>query len=394
MPAQPHLPPPVPHSAGPVAAQPIAGGMTLLERSAALATVAARSNEQEQNSRSTKTQKLYAGDWRHFEAFCRMYELPPLPAEPDTVRLYLTDMSMQVHADGSFCFSPATMSRRLAAIGHEHKKLGLEGFGKHPRIAPVLAGIRRERTVRQRRMEPLLLDDVRTLLDAMDFLSWPDALYSARDSFVLLAGFAGAFRRSEVAVLNFGQVTHHRHDGLHVRLLESKTDQGGHGATIALPYGQQSQTCPPCAWMRWALLLRANEKGGRPALMKQVYAGLPETGPAAGEHICRSFPRIEVDDDAPLVRAIRRGGHLGEEAVTGHALHNMIKRRAAASGYDTTEIGFHSLRAGFVTQARRNGADARSIRLQTRHGSDAMVDVYDREYIPLAGGNAVLKLGL
>ena len=83
------------------------------------------------------------------------------------------------------------------------------------------------------------------------------------------------------------------------------------------------------------------------------------------------------------------GGH-----ISGAALNDMLKRRLKQAGYDPTPYSAHSLRAGMVTQARRNGASAREIRLQTRHGSDAMVDVYDREWMPLTKENAVWKLGL
>ncbi len=103
-------------------------------------------------------------------------------------------------------------------------------------------------------------------------------------------------------------------------------------------------------------------------------------------------PVPELPDRMALLRGIRRGGVLGDGAVTEDALHAMVGRRAAAAGL-VGPVGFHSLRAGFVTTARRNGADHRAVRRQTRHSSDAMVELYDRDHTPLAG-NAVTTLGL
>lgn len=251
----------------------------------------------------------------------------------------------------------------------------------------VVNGIKRERQHRSRRMRPLLLDDIRTILAQLSYSAWPHGVSAIRDAFALLAGFAGAFRRSELAALTTDAVTWHPHDGLHVYLAMSKTDQTGQGATVALPYGRNPGTCVVCAWVRWLTVLAAAEHG-RPALMSAVRAVPPWD---EWQHVCRDGAP-PVPARMPLLRAVLRGGRLAPTGITGDALHVMIKRRAATAGFGQ-DVGFHSLRAGFVTQARRNGADPRAIRRQTRHGSDAMVEVYDREYVPLAG-NAVLELGL
>ncbi len=268
-------------------------------------------------------------------------------------------------------------------------------------------------------MRPLLLDDLRTLLAGIEHSRWPGGLTAARDSFVLLAGFAGALRRSELAALT--SLIWHPADGLHLRIRASKTDQDAAGATIVLPYGRNAGTCPPCAALRWLRLLDAAAHG-RPALMRAVLqtppgpeqdhlyphsdgsaqgaadtvAGRPGerpegSGASAAGPACRA-PVPELPAGMPLLRAVRKGGTLADMAVTGDALHAMIGRRATAAGL-AGPIGFHSLRAGFVTQARRAGADHRAVRRQTRHSSDAMVEAYDRDHTPLAG-NAVTSLGL
>jgi len=279
-------------------------------------------------------------------------------------------------------------------------------------------------------MRPLLTDDIKTLLAQMEASQWPGGLTAARDGLVLLAGFAGALRRSELAALTIGDLTWHPADGLHLRIRASKTDQDAAGATIVLPYGRHPQTCPPCAALRWLRLLDAAARG-RPALMRavlstpawpdwthlyphptpttagddipasaaepvnpagdQAAARAADPGASAQSPACRA-PVPELPVGMPLLRAIGKGGRLAGTAVTGDALHAMIKRRGRAAGL-AGPIGFHSLRAGFVTAARRAGADHRAVRRQTRHSSDAMVEAYDRDHTPLAG-NAVTTLGL
>jgi len=331
------------------------------------------------------------------------------------VRLYLTDLEAAITETRTETgaglyrpvYQPATLARRLAAIAAAHRDAGHPSPTRDPAVAAVLTGIRRARAHPPRRMRPLLLDDLRTLLTAMDCSRWPGGLAAVRDSFVLLAGFAGALRRSELAALRIADLHWHPADGLHLRIRASKTDQDAAGATIVLPYGRHPQTCPPCAALRWLRLLDAATHDGRPALMRAVLAtppgpeqdhlyphpddphpddarpddaqpddpaqgsdapvGARVVGPGATAQspACRA-PVPELPAGMPLLRAIRRGGTLADQAVTGDALHAMIGRRAAAAGL-AGPIGFHSVRAGFVTAARRNGADHRAVRRQTRH---------------------------
>jgi hypothetical protein len=122
-----------------------------------------------------------------------------------------------------------------------------------------LAGIRRIRRTPPVRRAPLLLGDIRGLVEWLELVAggWPAGVAARRDTALLLMGFAGAFRRSELVGLTVGGVTRHRADGLHVRLTRSKTDQEAQGRVVALPYGRDPATCPPCAWVRWTELLHA-----------------------------------------------------------------------------------------------------------------------------------------
>jgi site-specific recombinase XerD len=353
-----------------------------------IARLRQRAGTHAEHAVSAATRRAYDGDWRHFTAWCAAAGLESLPATGEAVCLYLTDMEAERHPDGAAVFSPATMSRRLAAITHAHRRAGYASPARDDTVRQVLSGITHERRHEPHRMRPLLLDDVRAILAGMNYTSWPDGLTAIRDGFAILAGFAGALRRSELAALTTADVTRHAADGLHVRIRASKTDQAGAGRTIALPHGEHPHTCPVCAYLRWMRVLSAAQHGPA-ALMHQVIT----TGPW-GEwgHVCEELTPAQPPD-GPLLPAVITGGRLAETAVSGDALYVMLTRRAATAGLDATNLGFHSLRAGFVTTARRNGADHRSVRRQTRHGSDAMVETYDREHAPLIG-NAVTKLGL
>ena len=260
---------------------------------------------------------------------------------------------------------------------------------------------------------PLLLADVRTLLAAMaaSMEAWPDAMAAHRDTALLLMGFAGAHRRSELTALRISDVTVHPADGLHVRVRSSKTDQEGHGTVRALPYGRDPKSCPPCALVRWRRLLLAYvvDNGGRPAVMTQLnHRGL------STEHICRGVDDtasntadLAADGDGStsagggggerwLFPTVHKTGQPSPKAMSEDAVAKMIQRRAAAAGYTAAQVdllGGHSLRSGFVTEAFRAGADAHSIMRQTGHRDPKMLEVYAREFAPLVG-NAVLKLDL
>jgi len=354
-----------------------------------LDSLAERADVAEAAGLSASTRRAYASDWAHFVAFCERYELQSLPADPETVRLYVTELGTHLEADGTASYRPATIARRVSAITRAHRDAGHPGFGRHPRVAPVLSGVRRQLGTRPRRARPILLDELRDTLAVMDHATWPAGLAAARDRFALLAGFAGALRRSELASLVVGDIRSVPADGLHLYLRVSKTDQEQAGAVLALPYGTNPATCPPCAWAHWARILDAWTTSGRTGAMRQVLHGRP----VHAGHVCRDPLPAGLGPDLPAVPVLRRGGTIDTKPITGAGICAMLQRRVTAAGGDPNDVGAHSLRAGFVTQARRNGADTRAIRLQSRHHSDTMVDVYDREWVPLAG-NAVTVLGL
>ena len=203
----------------------------------------------------------------------------------------------------------------------------------------------------------------------------------------------------------------HRTDGLHVRLRSSKTDQEALGRTVALPYGRDPVTCPPCAWVRWRELLHtadtAPEDNRRATVMRVLRRQAahdqvldPDRDGAAESgrlHVCRTARLPEpADPGRPLFPSVHGTGIIRSTAMSGDAVYEMIRRRAEQAGYTTAQIrqlGGHSLRAGFVTEAFRQGADAHQIMRQTGHRSHAVLETYAREHAPLVA-NAVTRIGL
>jgi integrase len=358
--------------------------------------VAARIGRSMAESRSEGTRRTYASAWRRFEQWCATHRHVPLPAHPATVASYLVDAADTIGPDGIRVYAPATLAKWVAAIAHHHHRTGHESPTGQEIVRATLSGIRRDyAAVGDRPRTPraaLLTTDIVTIVAAARNTvdGWARAVLERRDSALILMGFAGAFRRSELVGLDGADVNVDRHDGVHVRLRRSKTDQEGTGTVRALPFTDRHDSCPPCAYVRWAQVVAAFDTRGRPGVIRLLTAAEP-----FDSHICRgAVPRTA--SRMPLFRSIRKNGNLSETALSGAAVHKSIRRRAEQAGYDpalVTQLGGHSLRAGFVTQAFRNGADAHAIMRQTGHRTPEMVEVYARERTPLVG-NAVTILGL
>ena len=175
------------------------------------------------------------------------------------VAAYLTEAAEERKPDGRPAFGAASLTRWASSINQVHAAAGLPVPGRSEVVRRALSGVRRTRKTPPKRRSPLLLADVRLLLEAMrpSMTVWPAAMAAHRDAALLLMGFAGAHRRSELVNLRISDVTVHPADGLHVRIRSSKTDQEGQGVVRALPYGRDRKSCPPCALVRWRRLLLA-----------------------------------------------------------------------------------------------------------------------------------------
>lgn len=213
--------------------------------------VAKRIAKAVESSRSEGTRRTYAAGWRRFVGWCEREGHVALPAHPVTVAAYLVDAADTRTESGERAYAVATFDTWIAAINHQHRTTGHLSPSAHELVTATLSGIRREyaapgdrpRTSR----DPLLVDDIKVLVSTarQRCRGWADEVLERRDSAILLLGFAGAYRRSELSELLCGDVTVQRHDGLHVRLRKSKTDQEGRGAMKALPYTESHETCRP-----------------------------------------------------------------------------------------------------------------------------------------------------
>jgi integrase len=219
---------------------------------------------------------------------------------------------------------------------------------RHACVSEVLHGIRREKGVAQVGKAALLTADVRTMIERL-----PNSLLGKRDAALLLLGYAGGFRRSELAGLLVSDIEFCE-EGLRVHLRRSKTDQEGQGRKIGIPYGSDPQTCPVRALRRWL-----------------TAAGIVE---------------------GALFRAVMHG-RVSEKAFIPQVVALVVKRHCKAAGLDYAKFAAHSLRAGLCTQSALNGASERSIMKQTGHRSVQMVRRYIREG-SLFRENSAGKLGL
>ena len=350
-------------------------------------------------SQSASTIRNYRGDWNRFASWCAARQFIAMPAAQDTIAAYLIDAA-DTRADDknrTRIYSPATLSRWVSSINFWHRAQDLPAPGSGQLVMSTLAGLRRmyasEGQRPTNRREPLRTDDIKHLVGAArrGATTWVDEVRERRDSALLLLGYVGAFRRSELVALTFADVRRIRADGLHIRIRRSKTDQDGQGQVKVAPYAADHESCPVCAVHRWHEVVCAFDRGGRPAVIR-----VASTAEPFDRHICRDTVASPNDPLAPLFRGIRKNGNISDAALSGAAVHAVIRSRASAAGFTDDQVamlGGHSLRAGFVTEALSNGAEPHSIIRQTGHASHSMVEIYAREHAPIEN-NAVTRLGM
>ncbi len=313
---------------------------------ARLELVADKADDFAAAAKAPSTIRAYTRDWRHFTSWCARHGLQALPASGETLALYLSD-----HADKH---KVATLQRRLSAIAQAHKLSGHESPASSPRVRLVWSGIRRTLGVAQDGKAPALIEDLQAMVAKMaPRRGKPWRLLELRDRALLLVGFAGGFRRSELVALDLDDLTTQR-AGIVVHLRRSKTDQEGKGRNVGIPRGHQAETCPVAALQ--AYLARADIQSGA------------------------------------VFRSLNRHGQL-QGRLSAEAVAVIVKRRAEAIGLDPKRFAGHSLRAGLATSAAAAGASERAIMNQTGHRSVMMVRRYIRDG-ELFRDNAAAVVGL
>jgi integrase len=247
-------------------------------------------------------------------------------AEPATVASYIA-----AHAA---TLSVATLVRHLATISKAHEARGLPNPCRSEIVRATMRGIKRTRGIAQREAKPLLREDLFRVLDCVG-----DGVKDARDRALLLIGFAGGFRQSELVALDRRDIAHVR-QGLIITLRHSKVDQEGAGRKIGIPFGR-TRHCPVLALDHWLAISRI--------------------------------------DTGPVFRPVDRHGNVASEQLSGEAVAVVVRERVADAGINPHSYSGHSLRAGLATSAVQAGVSTLKIRGQTGHASDAMLARYVRD---------------
>lgn len=323
--------------------QPVVTGPPAVTASGPLTSLTEQAKEYAAAAKAENTLRAYAADWADFRNWCEGHRLAALPAVPETVALYLTDRTATLKT--------SSLARRLTTINRAHEAAGHRSPAtmQNAVVSEVWKGIRRKKGIAEEGKKPLLTLDLKRLLGQL-----PDDLQGARDRALLLAGFAGGFRRSELAGLRMEDLKE-TPEGMVAMLRKSKTDQEGQGRPVALPYGSDPLTCPVRALKRW----------------------LEMAGIGSG----------------PLFRGIDQFGLVSDRALCPDSVAWIVKRATGRAGLNAREYAGHSLRAGLATQAAMNGAGELAIMKQTGHRSLATVRKYIRDGA-LFRDNAATKLGL
>lgn len=294
-------------------------------------------------ARSPSTRRAYATDLKRFSGWCAERGLQVAPCSPENLSNYLAWMATQD-------FKLATIQRNLAAISVAHQKLHFNSPRRDEVVREIMRGIRRDLGVAQIKKRPILVGDLKCLVEATG-----EGLKGARDRALVILGFAGGLRRSELVGLNVEDLTF-AEEGLEIMIRRSKTDQNGAGVRLGIPFGGHPATCPVRTVKTW------------------VTNGQRERG--------------------PLFLPVNRHGGLGKKRLSPKAVASVLKSLAATVGMDPQTIGGHSLRSGLVTSAIRAGKSERLVMAQTRHRSVAVFRGYIRAAEDLFQENAAAGIGL
>ena len=287
------------------------------------------------SSKAVNTLRAYKSDFYDFEKFCSNFGFKSLPSDPKVISLYITDLSSKSK------FS--TLKRRLASINVIHKIKGFHVDIKHPIIIENLIGIKRRIGSYQKGKKPLLINNLYKIIDLIDNNKVNKSLQSLRDKAIILLGFAGGFRRSELVSLEKSDLEFIS-EGLKITLKKSKNDQYGQGLVKGIPYFKNNRYCPVIAVKEWM---------------------------SSSDNITekRLFPCS--DKTVALI----------------------VKKYLGLIGLDNKQYSGHSLRSGFATSTAASGADERSIMAMTGHKSTEMVRRYIKE-ANLFNNNALNKINL
>ena len=285
-----------------------------------------------QNSKANNTIRAYKSDFKDFGLFCAQNGFKSLPSEAKVISLYLTHLSTKD-------IKMSTLKRRLVSIGVIHRLKGHYLDTKHPIIIENILGIKRRKGSIQKGKKPLLINNLKTIINVIDQYN-KNEMIKLRDRSIILMGFSGGFRRSEIVSLDCDDLDFVT-EGLKINLKKSKTDQFGEGSVKALPYFDNIQYCPVLTLKNWIEVSKINS--------------------------------------GPLFRRFNKGSKLSTNRLTNQTVALLIKKYLQLAGIDSKNYSGHSLRSGFATSAAESGAEERSIMTMTGHKSTEMVRRYIKE---------------
>ena len=282
------------------------------------------------SSKASNTLRAYKADFKDFTLFCQQNGLKSMPSEPKIITLYLTHLSKYSK------FS--TLKRRLASISVVHKLNGHYLDTKHPIITENLLGIRRVKGTYQKAKKPILINDLKLIINVIN--QDKDSKNKLKNKALVLVGFAGGFRRSELVSVLCEDVEF-VNEGVKIFVRRSKTDQSGEGMTKGIPYFSNPEYCPVISLKDW----------------------IEESGIKSGNIFSMSDKNVAL----------------------------IIKKYTALAGLDQSKYSGHSLRSGFATSTAELGAEERSIMAMTGHKTTQMVRRYIKE-ANLFKNNALNKI--
>ena len=272
------------------------------------------------------TRRAYKSDFAIFTAWCVERDASALPAAAQSVAAFLA-------WEANRGTKPSTIGRRVAAIRYAHKLTGLPLPTDDERVRATVRGIRRIHGAAPAKKAPATCDRLLAMVATI-----PHTTKGLRDRALLLLGFAGAFRRSELVALDLENLEF-CDGGLRVHIRRSKTDQDGQGATIGISFG--SIACPVTAVRAWI-----------------TAAGITE---------------------GPLFRPVRKGGHVPADRLSDEIVADVVKHYAKRLGLDPATFAGHSLRSGFLTSAAAKGASVFKMMDVSRHRSMDTLRGYVRD---------------
>ena len=283
------------------------------------------------NSKAQNTLRAYASDFRHFRDFCIDNNVKYLPSDPRIISLYLTKLAKTSK------FS--TLKRRIASISVVHKMKGHYLDTKHPIIIENLLGIKRVKGSNQKSKKPILINDLKLIIKVINETKQLNKR-KIRDKAIILVGFSGGFRRSELVNIEYEDIEF-VNEGVKILIKRSKTDQSGEGMIKAIPYFDNKAFCPVISLKNW--IVNSEIKSGK---------------------------IFEISDKSVAL---------------------IIKKYTSLGGLDSNKYAGHSLRSGFATSTAESGAEERNIMAMTGHKTTQMIRRYIQE-ANLFKNNALNKI--